>query len=585
MGHFFYGTVVGFLLSFCALVSVAAWLRLRGRQRWRIAIQVSVTLAAILVAVSVLALISRVWFPFPEPEWLSKHLLPTKYVQILLGGTLGILVPLWLMRQLIAYYRGTGDAQQAEHDEPEDQKAAKKKEQEPGRSEWNWTIGFVAILVVAVLLPYLEDMIRQATSIKIGTVEVTVKVEQKAQLLTEFARDRLSPYLSVVEEPADLEKRIASDNRRYDKSVRTVREPANKEFQKFYAGLLYPFLSCTKVLFDKGWPSESVNGSIRLLVNEWFAMATNGASALGTTAHIKKMAAIAEGEIAKWADAEPACGKLHVRVADVGPQIQESFHFYWFLSHLLRALDERFSAIQNLERVGSWARNSELNWAVLIAALYYEEDPTLEKAIEYSELGLKMAANGLDAAKRRQSEEKVVCPEDRKLWKKAHEVCYDLARFSGSLRQRKNNVAYTHAQSGRSDLSRARELAREVLRTAAEEGGPDLSRNTEHWSALDTYAYVIMVDAAQKSDPDDAKLIACAELTFKALARKAADKFSDMTKAPNDPGFRSDFLEARRSVDIYNAHRALAASLLKQTRAMQCSVNDKEYKDMQEGRL
>jgi len=579
MGHFFYGTVVGFLLSFFVLVLIAVQLRLHGR--WRIATHVAVA----LVATFLLALVLRVWSPLPELPWLGKQLLPTKLVQILLGATIGIVVPLWLMRLLLSYYRGGGTERAATPgDRTRGQQAEKKEDGSFAGKEWNWAVGFVAILVVAVLLPYLEDMVRRASSIKLGSVEVTVKAEQRS-LPAGIVRDKaVTDYLGV-ETPDSLGKRIASDNRRYDDDTRRIRKPANDQFEKFYKDLLYPFLNCASTLFNAGWSAEQLKAPIRQLVEEWFLLATYGAgaSAPDTKRSIEKMATTARTAVETWARVEPRCRAHRPRVPEITPQVQQSLYFHWFLSRLLVFLDDRFSAIQNLERVRDTYRETELNWALLLAQLYYDEDPTLEKTSEYHDLGLRIASAGLAAAEARASKASIKCPLENDVRELHREICYDVDRYSRAMVNRKNDLAYAHAQAGRSDLTRARKLAQEALTSEVANSKHSLTGNRQYWRYLDTYAFVVMVDSAGHTDADAAKLVACAELVFQALAQEATDALSAVLKTPGRPEFRSEFIQAKYSVEVFSAHRALAGNLLRQMRSAECSPNDEEYRELRKG--
>jgi len=581
MGHFFFGVIVGLLFSSLLYIVFLA-VGFPKQQRW--GLKGFLAEFIFVVAVTVIALF--VWAP-PDLEWVGRLLIPVKQIQILLGIGTGVFIRVWLTNAILLYlYPQPASDREISVEPTAESEAAKQSppQRNSGPKAQDLAIGFLTIVLVAVLLPYLENMVKQAASIKLGTVEITVRSEQKSGYLSilSVSRDKLnSGFLSVMN-PKRLRELQASDLRRYgDPKLRAKMERENKEFASLYQEVLFPFAQCISVLFNQGWDVGTLKTDARVLATDLLVIANSNAKHTNASGNIKKMMLTAKRVMTKWSAVDPGCRGIQVGLPPVGPQARDSFMFYWFTSYFLSFLDDRLSAIQVLERVGDRFRENELNWGNLLGVLYYEEDPTLTKTIEYNELALTIAKDGLGSIKSRISSGSLSCPASKTATQAAQDACFDYRRYDKARRNLENQTAFYIAQSGRSDLARARLLAKEVLRETLADRQ---SSKQDQWAALDTYAYVEMGASARSAAPDT-KIIACAEKTFKLLTDQAAKEFTGVMARPNTKDFRTNFLLSRYQVEAFASHRTLAANLLALLREGECSERDKEYKDMQKGEL
>lgn len=593
MGHFFFGVFAGLLFSsLLYLVLLAGGFQKPSPWGFKEFLLEFLTIAAAF------AVIVLLWAP-ADLDWIRRYLIPIKLVQVLLGIGTGVFMRVWLTRKFHDYlhpktprtprpggfFRAAANSGNTANIPPLPNKG------EPAKgdpSAQDLAIGFLAVVLIAVLLPYLEDMVRRATTIKVGTVEVTVKNEQKSQALATLAatRERQRSRFLSIEEPEKFKERLGSDARRYAEQERHAIEQANAEFTTLYEHVLYPFVRCIGALFDQGWEFDAVKAQGRSLAGDWLVVVNKPSTDPAAAANIRKMITTADGTVKKWSAVNPDCKSINTgAVAGLTPRVRDTFMFHWFLSDMLAFLDDRLGAIQNLERVDRRFREHELNLANLLGSLYYEEDPTLTKSIEYYELALRIAEKGLDQATNRLPKPPS-CPAQKGALPVVREVCYDLKRYKDAVTSYKNTIAFAHAQSDRASLLVARQFSKEALKTTLE----GMAKNTEstdrtYWGRLDTYAYVTMIATARSNAPD-AKLIACAGKIFGMLTGYANATLAGTLQQPNARKFRSQFISGRYYVETFNSHRALAGNLMAMERSdVECSDTDKEYRDMLKGDL
>jgi hypothetical protein len=597
MGHFFFGAVIGLLFSsvlYIVLLAAGYPRRMRWDTRWFWTEFAGAALIVVLIVGT-----TFIWSP-ADLDWVRRQLIPIKLVQILLGIGTGVFARLWLTRLFLTYLeleagkpaaaKRSREEKKAELEETDSENSANKKaSQQKGQRPTGYEValGFLAIVVIAVLMPYLEDMIRKAASIKIGSVEVIVKSEQKSQNLATLtpSRESQATAVLVLEAPDSLALRLASDERRQsDARIRAAVVQSNAQYLAFYRNVLYPFLNCLKGVFNQGWDNGVIRDDLRTLTHALLVASRSSSNDAAIQADLKLVATTADAVMRKWSRVDPSCRSLPNDVATGGPKAAESFMFHWLVSDLLSFAGDQLSAVQALERVRTRFQDNELNWASRVAALYYDQDRTLTRSVEHYGDALRIAQASFDSAHRKVTSGPLRCPAAKTDPKETQDTCYDFKRYRDAIGRYKNNIAYAQALSGRYNLSVASQFAKEALTQRRDEIAPNSQSTDETYrSRLDTYTYVTMIASARSSTPDP-KILACAGLTFAKLAEQAYDALLDSMKRTNDPDFRTTFLGARYTYEIFSSHRALAAQLAEREKG-ECRETDREYRRMQTGDL
>lgn len=593
MGHFFYGAGFGFLFSslFFVLVVVIAGLgeRLQRLGRWRFALEFLVVLFLVLAVT---------YFWAPEMRWIGEHRVPVKLVQIVLGVFGGFLLRLWFEGVLLRHlppemnpWPAPAPDERALGTDPAEAGAPGAGKTASG-PEWTSLAIVAAIMVLAVTLPFLETMIRNASTLKVGVFELSVRNEQKTQYLATLPSNRdkyVFEFFLLVYEPEAVERRLKSDQRRYSEAPRKLKRAADDAMLHWYRQTMHPLLNCVTALLNSGMDVETVRWPLRNVANDWASAATapdRGKAAV----YLERMAGEIQRLYEPWSARADACKALPAKKVTPDARITDSFEFHRMLSGLQNFLEGRIAAIRTLERVGSRFRATEVNWGYMLGTYYLTEDPTFTKAAEYYEAVLTIAETAAADAKR------VVgsadCPAKTPIADaKIAEACIDYVRFRKASITMKASTAYALALRGKAELGKARQLASSALKMYIADGGAT-GNDEVYLDHVDTFAYVTMIAAAQDTgslsanDSLDAKAIACAERIFDLLSEQSQSSLRSLMSTPEADDFRTEFARRRSKAENYASHRAIAAALLLNARSpVQCTDRDKEYKEMLEGKL
>ena len=583
MERFFYGVFAGFLFSSVFYIIGLFVAQSNQKQRWGMK-HFFIEFVLIVIAVGVMS-----WLWGDRFDWIPRYQVPVEYIQIILGVSTGAFTRVWLTR-LIADSRIPPQAPPPLPSvDPKAEQATKTPDTHSAdwSDRYSWAIGFLVILLIAVLLPYFEDIVKQMSTLKVAGIELTLRTEQKSSYLANlaFTRDNLIATFATVITPDDVGKRLKSDRGMIDdKAKADSRLKADEDYLSLYRDVLFPYLRCMGELVRQGRNIDTVKDDIRVAANELFSIAhaDTGEDMIRTSAN--KLAKFAHNSVKEWSRIERSCKDQQLKEVHVGSRVRESFELYRQLSSIFYFLDDRLGAIQNLERVRNRFQD-EMNLPNYLAGLYYVEDPTLTKSAEYYEIALKIAQRNFDSTKARMSGASIVCPDPGKS-EVSEPICFDVQRFKNAMILFKSGAAYSYAQSNRRDLARARQLAKEALKEYMEgllgkntpSGNTRLSDDEKLWAYIDTYAYVAMAASARSAFPDT-NVIACAEKIFDQLAGHASEVFASAMQgsgmqSSNKKGFRTRFTETRFNTQTYTNHRALAASLLANTRNATCSRAD-----------